>query len=143
MIEGDSAGELSYLKTAIGLFRSTRHEISPFNLQLYSIRCSYLSALLAEGDILGAVEQCEYIVSFLAVSFSHVQNHPLLGLQLFTLGDLYVAASDLVRDVTSYRRKGLAVYTWARDVMLVTHGSDHSMIGLLEENIRSIVDEDN
>ena len=138
MIEGDSAGELSYLKKAIEFFRSTRLEISPFNVKLYSIRCSCLSALLAEGDILSAVEQCEHIVSFLVVSLSHVQNHPLLGLQLFTLGDLYLAASDLVSNASSYRRKGLSVYAWARDVMLVTHGPNHSMVKLLEENIRSI-----
>jgi hypothetical protein len=30
--------------------------------------------------------QCKHVVAFLCVAFQHLPNHPLLGLQLFTLG---------------------------------------------------------
>lgn len=130
MLEGDSSGEIAALRKAVDLFKD--HGLSPFNFKLYSIRCSYLSALLANGDVHGAVEQCEHIVSFLAVAFSHVQNHPLLGLQLFTLGDLYSAGGN-----TYFREKRLMCYTWARDIMLITHGSTHSMVRSLEENLKN------
>jgi len=134
MLEGDTSGETSCLQKAIDLFKDLGHGLSPFNFKLYSIRCSYLSALLANGDIHGAVEQCEHVVSFLAVAFSHVQNHPLLGLQLFTLGDLYSAAADM--GTTNFREKALLSYTWARDIMLITHGSTNSMVRSLEENLK-------
>ena len=79
MMEGDEEGEMVHLSRAISLFPK-RAEcpawFSPFHVQLYSIRCVYLSALLANGHIHEAVEQCEHIVSFLAVAFSHVTNHP-------------------------------------------------------------------
>jgi hypothetical protein len=142
MLEGDSKGELWNLHKAIELFDAFGHELSPFHFQLYSIRCSYLSALLANGDIPRATEQCEHIVSFLAVAFSHTQNHPLLGLQLYTLGDLYNAATDTGCDESfqgalslSLREKALLAYSWAKDVMLITHGPDNIMVQLLGENI--------
>jgi hypothetical protein len=98
---------------------------------------------VGEGNILAAVGQCEHIVSFLVISLSHVTNHPLLGLQLYTLGDLYLAAADIgsdEREGTSnlnLHDKAMRAYTWARDVMLVTHGLNNDMVRTLEENIRS------
>lgn len=56
MLEGDSTGELYHLQRAIDLFKSSKNGLSPFNFNLYSVRCSYLSALLAAGDIHRAVE---------------------------------------------------------------------------------------
>ena len=131
MLEGDSEGELTHLHRAIELFQGCGNGISPFHFQLYSIRCAYLSALLASGDYLGAVDQCEHIVSFLAVAFSHVQNHPLLGLQLYTLGDLYTAAGNS----SDLKAKAQLAYTWAKDVMAITHGRHNFMVRSLEENI--------
>jgi hypothetical protein len=136
MLEGDSRGELSNLQRAISLFD---HGISPFDFNLYSIRCSFLAALLASGDILSAVEQCEHIVSFLAVSFSHVQNHPLLGLQLYTLGDLYSAAAESEGRNESFNlsleEKASVAYNWARNIMRLTHGERNAMVQTLEHNL--------
>lgn len=147
MLEEDSTGELMNLKMAVDLFQDF-DGISPFSFDLYTVRCAYLTSLLAavsvgEGNILAAVGQCEHIVSFLVISLSHVTNHPLLGLQLYTLGDLYLAAADIgsdEREGTSnlnLHDKAMRAYTWARDVMLVTHGLNNDMVRTLEENIRS------
>ncbi|KAL3795466.1 hypothetical protein HJC23_000824 [Cyclotella cryptica] len=140
MLEGDSSGELWNLHKAIELFEAFGREISPFHFQLYSIRCSYLSALLANGDIPQAAEQCEHIVSFLVVAFSHIQNHPLLGLQLYTLGDLYNATADCGETFQgssslNLREMALLTYSWAKDVMLITHGPNNIMVQLLGENL--------
>jgi len=142
MIDGDVAGELKNLKGAIALFEQYEPDISPFNYKLYSIRCSYLSALLASGNVHGALKECEHIVSFLAVVFSHVKNHPLLGLQLYTLGDLYSSAINVAgeevperRSDLSLKQKRLLAYAWARDVMSVTHGRSNAMVQALEENL--------
>ena len=142
MVHGDSTGELHYLREAIKMYTTRNSDggllFSPFYGQLYSLRCSYLSALLANGEIQQALKQCEHIVSFLAVAYSHVQNHPLLGLQLYTLGDLYSAAATLEkssRDKASLTRKAKQAYDWAKRVMLVTHGANDPMVITLEDNL--------
>ena len=142
MVHGDSTGELHYLREAIKMYTTRNSDggllFSPFYGQLYSLRCSYLSALLANGEIQQALKQCEHIVSFLAVAYSHVQNHPLLGLQLYTLGDLYSAAATLEessRDEVFLTRKAKQAYDWAKRVMLVTHGANDPMVMTLEDNL--------
>mmetsp|Transcript_17322 Transcript_17322/g.31451 ORF Transcript_17322/g.31451 Transcript_17322/m.31451 type:complete len:406 (-) Transcript_17322:24-1241(-) len=149
MVEGDACGELHHLQKAIELY-TTRSGggkwLSPFYGQLYSVRCSYLSALLANGQIHQAVEQCEHIVSFLAVAFSHVQNHPLMGLQLYTLGDLYAAAATMedgsLAEGAKYslKKKSKLAYTWAKKVMTVTHGANDRMVQTLQDNIACTVE---
>ena len=145
MVEGDASGELHYLEEAKGLYLTRSSEggkyLSPFHNQLYSVRCSYLSALLANGQLHQALKECEHIVSFLAVAFSHVQNHPLLGLQLYTLGDLYSAAATMedggsVEEAScSFEKKSKVAYTWALRVMMITHGANNPMVQILNENI--------
>ena len=143
MIDDDTAGELQNLKDAIEIYSNKRNDskwLSPFIFELYSLRCEYLSALLLNGRILDALEQCEHIVSFLAVAFSHVGCHPLLGLQLFTLGDLYSGVSlsaerSSVEDVGCYTMKAKASFLWARQVMIVTHGESDPMVKTLNDNL--------
>mmetsp|Transcript_7547 Transcript_7547/g.13299 ORF Transcript_7547/g.13299 Transcript_7547/m.13299 type:complete len:407 (-) Transcript_7547:926-2146(-) len=142
MVEGDALGELHYIEQAAGLFTMKSGKwVSPFHGQLYSIRCAYLSTLLANGQIDQAVKQCEHIVSFLGVAFSNLQNHPLLGLQLYTLGDLYAAAAaiedeSLTKEAKrSMIEKSKLAYRWAKKVMTVTHGADDAMVRTLEDNI--------
>jgi hypothetical protein len=143
MIDDDTAGELQNLKDAIEIYSNKRNDskwLSPFIFELYSLRCEYLSALLANGQILDALEQCEHIVSFLTVAFSHVGCHPLLGLQLFTLGDLYSGVSlsaerSSVEDVGCYTMKAKASFLWARQVMIVTHGESDPMVKTLNDNL--------
>ena len=146
MVVGDADGELHYFKEAIELYRpreGSKVWFSPFYSQLYTLRGSYLSALLASGNIHGAVHECEHIVSFLVVAFSHVQNHPLLGLQLYTLGDLYSAAADMEEEEDGTERrsnmkKAKLAYTWAKDVMKVSHGENDHMVQVLHDNLASI-----
>ncbi|KAL7539544.1 hypothetical protein ACHAXR_010804 [Thalassiosira sp. AJA248-18] len=150
MLAGDSSGELHNLHEAIKLYTvrgdDGKRLFSPFHGQLYSLRCSYLSALLAIGDIHQALEQCEHITSFLAVSFSHVQNHPLLGLQLYTLGDLYATVATMEVGSLANEKKSLLTeksklaYAWAKRVMVVTHGANDLMVQTLEDNLSNNAD---
>lgn len=141
MIGDDTAGELQHLKDAIEIYSNKRNDrkwLSPFLFELYSLRCECLSALLANGRILDALEQCEHIVSFLVVAFSHVGCHPLLGLQLFTLGDLYLGVSlsderSSVEDVECHKKKAKAAFLWAKKVMIVTHGESNRMVKTLHD----------
>lgn len=78
------------------------------------------------------------------VSFAHIHNHPLLGLQLYTLGDLYSASAGIGGEVQnksassgSMRDKAREAYRIARDIMLVTHGRTDSMVCSLQDNLSS------
>ena len=86
-----------------------------------------------------------HIVLFLAVAFSHVGCHPLLGLQLFTLGVLYTGAVSLeegslaVMDVKfTYKIKAKAAYSWAKKIMLVMHGAKDYMVQTLDNNLANL-----
>lgn len=142
MVEGDVLGELRYLRSAIELYTSGRgcgKWITPFHGQLYSVRCAYFSALLANGQINEAVEQCEHIVSFLMVAFSQVQHHPLLGLQLYTLGDLYASAAGgghLATATEIMSKKSKQAHTLALRRMRITHGESDQMVQALHIKLR-------
>lgn len=131
MLRDDVEGELTCLRNAIDLWKDKDGDggkwWSPFNLPLYSLRSQYFTALLANQEIDEAVDQLEHIISALIVAFSHVENHPLLGLQLFTLGDLYAL---LGRD-----RQAHLTYIYATDVMKITHGGDHALVLQLDQKI--------
>eukprot|EP00984_Skeletonema_dohrnii_P011210 scaffold4458_cov189-Skeletonema_dohrnii-CCMP3373.AAC.5 len=131
MLCDDVEEELNCLRSAVNLW--TDKDIdwwwTPFNLSLYSARSQYFTALLANQEIEEAVDQLEFIVSTLLVAFSHVQNHPLLGLQLFTLGDLYACMGR------AWGRKAYLTYFYAREIMTITHGVDHPLVLQLVQKI--------
>ena len=131
MLRDDVEGELTCLRNAIDLWKDKGGDEgrwwSPFNLPLYSLRSQYFTALLANQEIDEAVDQVEHIISALIVAFNHVGIHPLLGLQLFTLGDLYAI---LGRDKQAH-----LTYIYAKDVMTVTHGGDHALVLQLDQKI--------
>ncbi|KAL7550265.1 hypothetical protein ACHAWF_013500 [Thalassiosira exigua] len=145
MLEDDTTGELLNLQKAIELYapRGIKNQIwvSPFNNQLYSTRCSYFATLLASGDINQAVEQCEEMVSFLAVIHT---NHPLLGLQLYTLGDLYSSAAIMNDDFLGkdekldFKEKSMLAYAWAEKVMTITHGANDPLAKTLGVNLATM-----
>ena len=149
MLEDDAFNELRHLKKAISLYNINikgNKSWSPFHLKLYVVRSLYLTSLLScGGDMADAIEQCEHIVSYLALVTSHVENHPLLGLQLFTLGDLYLRAihkNETESSLSSLHNKlkARATFRWAKKVMAVSHGQDDAFVKNLEENISTITE---
>lgn len=133
MLRDDVEEELSTLRDAINLWKDKDIDWwwTPFNLPLYSSRSQYFTALLANQEITEAVDQLEFIVSTLIVAFSHVQHHPLLGLQLFTLGDLYA----YMERSRACGRKAYLTYFYAKEVMTITHGVDHPMVLQLDQKL--------
>lgn len=131
MLSDDVEEELNCLQSAVNLWKDKDVDWwwSPFNLPLYSVRSQYFTALLANQKVDEAVDQLEHIVSTLIVAFSHVQHHPLLGLQLFTLADLYAHRGR------AWERKAYLTYIYAKDIMVITHGVDHPMVLQLEQKI--------
>jgi len=74
-----------------------------------------------------AIRLCKRIISALVVFLSHVKFHPLLGLQLFTLGDLLSAAGD--KDEAS------RYYTWCEAQLQHTHAPLSPLLLRLKEAI--------
>ena len=137
MLEDDAFNEMQHLKTAVSLYNMKGDKCwSPFHVKLYAARSMYLTSLLGcGGEIKDSIEQCEHVVSFLALVTSHVENHPLLGLQLFTLGDLYLKAMTF-----QYKLKARAAFCWALKVMAISHGKDDALVINLKENIATIAE---
>ena len=74
-----------------------------------------------------AMIECEHIVAYLCLALNHVPNHSLLGLQLFTLGDVYEAQGK--------QNEARTTYTWARKVLRVSQDNDSDMVALLNEKL--------
>ena len=84
-----------------------------FHLDLYKARGVLLGDYIVVGDMVGAYKQCAELVCALVVMYQLTPYHPLLGLQLFTLGDLAAAVDNPA---------AVDIYTWAREILIVTHG---------------------
>jgi len=143
LLEGNVAGELCNLSQGIDLF-APKGDVwfSPFHVQLYSLRGKYFAALLTNGLVNDAIAECEHIVSFLAVAFSHVEHHPLLGLQLFTLGDLYSEASsnqDSNELMALFKTKAELAYIWAKEITLISHDHTDQIVEALEQKLARIL----
>jgi hypothetical protein len=125
MANGNLEGELQSLEEAVRLLSSTD---TPLSLELYEARGDLLGTLVVAGRTAEAARLCEHVVAFLCIALYHVPNHPLLGLQLFTLGDLYEAMRE---DATAQ-----ATFRWARDILTVSQGTTSEMVQWLNEKIR-------
>ena len=140
MVSGDLDGELASLKEAVQIFESllahasnadTGGNLVPLSLELYKARCTRFGSLIVAGGEIYAKEaliECEHIVSYLCLALKHVPNHSLLGLQLFTLGDVY--------DANGERDKAHSTYSWARRILRISQGNKSDMVMLLNEKIR-------
>lgn len=60
------------------------------------------------GDNEGAYRICSQVVSYLTLSLINMQKHPLLGVQLFTLGDL--------AGLCNHYEQAKAYYEWCFEV---------------------------
>ena len=77
---------------------------------------------------------------------AYPSSHPMIGLQLFMLGDVMVevhtaggtACTDLTSDkehvMVDWRKKRAAVRREARVALSATHGTDHAMVGMLADS---------
>jgi hypothetical protein len=120
--------EIATLRHALTLLDTTA---PPLSKDLYQVRGALLSALLVlaareldsdqqEPILQEARDTCLAMVAFLTVALP--ENHPLLGLQLFTLG-------DLTEDKT--------VHAWARHVLRTSHGKHHDLVRRLDDILES------
>lgn len=126
----DIAAERRSLESAVEVYRRYLH---PLNVAGLSARTSLLHAMLLEGDMRAAVRVCEEIVHAYAVIYP--PNHPMLGLQLWTLGDLY-------RGMSSAEGGGAVkcaeVMQRAQQSLTVSYGAEHEFVKGLADIVREM-----
>lgn len=126
MANDDIERELSCLSEAVNLL--VRTSPSPFSLDLYEVRCQRLSSWIVAQEPKEALKDCRHVVCVLCLALSQIPCHPLLGLQLFTLGDLYEACGQF--------DKARQTHTWAKHVLSVTLGPSNHMVKMLHDKLR-------
>eukprot|EP00597_Dinobryon_sp_UTEXLB2267_P019542 CAMPEP_0201100042 /NCGR_PEP_ID=MMETSP0812-20130820/8999_1 /ASSEMBLY_ACC=CAM_ASM_000668 /TAXON_ID=98059 /ORGANISM="Dinobryon sp., Strain UTEXLB2267" /LENGTH=118 /DNA_ID=CAMNT_0047356249 /DNA_START=92 /DNA_END=448 /DNA_ORIENTATION=- len=97
----------------------------PFHHELYAVRGKLMTAYLLAGEYEKAFEQCQQVVSYLVLSLQHVPYHPLLGLQLFTSGDLASHCGENVYAEEMYR--------WSRKILSVAYDGDNDLLVRLND----------
>jgi hypothetical protein len=133
MINGSLEDELACLQEANKILESAvinEHNLplpSVSTIDLYKVRGERLGSLIVAGKTREAIFECEQIVAFLCLASHHLLNYSLLGLQLFTLGDLYEASGAV--------SKAKSTFCWARKIMTISHGNDSDMVELLNGKI--------
>ena len=122
--QGDDEGELVALRSA--MHQHDALGLPPVGPLAYRICTRLLSAYIVAGQHEDALAFCKRAVVCLCVALAHVEHHPMLGLQLFTLADLYEAQGAAAEE------RATRAYRWARRVLVVTHGKESSMVRRLD-----------
>lgn len=123
----DLGGERAALTRALALRRSALH---PLHTALYATRGLALSAALVAGDATEARAHCAELVRFLEATLAHVPNHPLLALQLFTLGDLEAACGRENEARNALKR--------AETMLVVSTGADSELCTAARTRLASL-----
>lgn len=93
---GDILGAYEEMKVLEALLSGEYY--GPINQDLYHFRCKMLSTVLLTENYEESVTICAKIVSFLVISMINVPSHPLLAVQLFTLGAFTVSFFNLLNE---------------------------------------------
>ena len=70
------------------------------------------NSFINSGDLNKALSYCFKVVGYLFITFSDVPRHPLLGLQLYTLGDILMSQEGRTTEAHF-------VYSWSYNVMFL------------------------
>jgi hypothetical protein len=143
MAMDDLQGEIDCLSQTVNglcqlLVLENQDEQKKTALEIYQVRGDLLGTLIVAGEMEKAIIECEYIVLFLVATlgddYVNCQNHPILGLQLFTLGDLYHASANCEKK-SYYNDLSQKTFEWAKKVLIISHGKDANMVKLLKEKM--------
>ncbi|TYZ69300.1 hypothetical protein PybrP1_011637 [[Pythium] brassicae (nom. inval.)] len=117
------AGDTSVdaLQVALNALQTELHAENTTILQAYS---TLFSAEMERGGASGAIAFGEHMLAFYRRAYP--ANHPLVGLHLFTLGDLHMQRRD---------PRARRLLREAQQVVQITHGHEHPFVALLQERI--------
>lgn len=104
------------------------HEENISILQAYS---GLFSAEMERGSITEALSYGEKMLKFYRRVYP--ANHPLVGLHLFTLGDLHLQQLEM----QDSKQQAKLYLSEAKQILQITHGKYHHFIELLSQRIQS------
>lgn len=117
----DVASSIGTLQVALTTLQTELHAENTAILQAYS---ALFSAEMERCNESGAIAFGEQMLAFYRRAYP--PNHPLIGLHLFTLGDLYLRAHD---------PRAKLLLREAQQILQTTHGRTHPFVALLEERL--------
>jgi len=122
----DERAELALALRALGARAAVLH---PLHASLAEARGHCLQSAMLAGDWAEAERQCAFIIRFYQKVYC--PGHPLLGLQLFTLGNLLYQRATTARD--GRFDTAVAMLNHAYDILVATHGEEHPLVHSLVE----------
>mmetsp|Transcript_13793 Transcript_13793/g.25665 ORF Transcript_13793/g.25665 Transcript_13793/m.25665 type:complete len:574 (-) Transcript_13793:449-2170(-) len=103
----------------------------PFHFEVYKVHGQLMSASLMTGDYPRALRYCFLIVGYLRLVFSDVPQHPLLGLQLYTLGDILTTQPGKAAEA-------LQAFRISHEILKFAFGHTNIMVRRLEDSMRDL-----
>lgn len=120
--------EVFYLQQALDVYKQS--QLPPLGPQMYQILSRLLAPQLLLQDFAAALTTCQHIIACLGCAIQRISSsnnlyyHPLLGVQLFTLADLY--------EGNGHTEEATRTYQWCRRILRVTHGETSDMVKRLD-----------
>lgn len=105
--------------------------LHPEHISILQTLSALFSAEMERGSIDEAIPFGERMLEFYRRVYP--ANHPLIGLHLFTLGDLYLQQLE-THGSTSRAKEYLKE---AKQILQITHGRSHHFVELLSQRIRA------
>lgn len=123
-----SEDPIKTLQLSLEAMQTELHEENISILQAYS---GLFSAEMERGSIAEALPFGEKMLAFYRRMYP--ANHPLVGLHLFTLGDLHLQQLE-TQGSNQQAKKYLSE---AKQILQITHGRNHHFVELLNQRINS------
>lgn len=115
------------LQLALQALQTEVHAENTSLLQAYS---ALFSAEMERGSVSEAIPHGEQMLAFYRRVYT--ANHPLVGLHLFTLGDLHLEQGNNARAAPLLRE--------AKQILQITHGREHPFVALLSGRLQACAD---
>eukprot|EP01041_Mallomonas_annulata_P008035 gene8035-16466_t len=112
------------------VYTSLRTLCGPFHTEVYKVRAALMTAYLENGETALAIDHCVYLVCFQCIALHGIPYHPLLALQLYTLGDLLAGENQ-----THTAKK---IYQWTREILLVAYGENSDFVKRLNTALTNL-----
>ncbi|ETI42354.1 hypothetical protein, variant 3 [Phytophthora nicotianae CJ01A1] len=94
------------------------------------------SAEMERGSVEEAIGYGERMLEFYRRVYN--SNHPMTGLHLFTLGDLYGQQAQAGTGAEESKQKSLEYLTEAQRILRITHGKDHRFVKMLSDRLEKV-----
>ncbi|KAL3672899.1 hypothetical protein V7S43_002200 [Phytophthora oleae] len=106
------------------------HHDSTARLQTLS---TLFSAEMERGSVEEAIGYGEHMLEFYRRVYN--SNHPMTGLHLFTLGDLYSQQAQAGTGAGNNKAKSSEYLAEAQRILRITHGKDHRLVEMLADRL--------